>query len=105
MIDEVQCGLNHLTQKKILQIFESYHKIDKVILYGSRAKGNFKPGSDIDITMISSNMTLSELLRIENQIDDLLLPFKVDLSLYHLIDNPNVIDHIDRLGIVWFSRA
>jgi predicted nucleotidyltransferase len=51
-------------------------KIKKVLLYGSRAKGNYKNGSDINLTIDAKSMTLSELLQIENEIDDLFLPYK-----------------------------
>jgi uncharacterized protein len=44
-------------------------------------------------------MDTTELLKIENEIDDLLLPYKVDLSLFHQIDNPSLIEHIQRVGI------
>ena len=105
MIDEAICGLSFSTQEKMIQIFKRSPKIDEVILYGSRAKGNFKSGSDIDLTIKSSQMTLSELLKIENEIDDLLLPYKVDLSMFHQIDNQNLIDHIHRVGLVYYKAA
>lgn len=92
-------GLNHGTIKKIQEVFLKHPKIQKIILYGSRAKGNFKSGSDIDITLIAPKMSLSELLQIEHEIDDLMLPYKMDLSLFHQIDNPSLIDHINRIGI------
>lgn len=87
---------------KLRSVFEKQKKIEKVILYGSRAKGNFKPGSDIDLTVIAPTMTLPELLALENEIDDLLLPYKVDLSLYHTLDHPDLLEHIDRAGINFY---
>ena len=79
-------------------IFKQHH-IHKVILYGSRAKGNYRPGSDIDLCIDCTALGLSELLTIENQIDDLLLPWKVDLTLKHNIDNPDLLEHINRVGV------
>lgn len=92
-------GLPQETIFKIKNVLKKYFQIERVILYGSRAKGNYKTGSDIDLTLIAPQMTLTELLKIENEIDDLLLPYKVDLSLFHKIDNPDLIDHIQRVGI------
>jgi predicted nucleotidyltransferase len=99
-----QFGLSQEKIQKINSVFKSHPLIEKVVLYGSRAKGNYKPGSDIDLTISAPEMTLSELLKIENEIDDLLLPNKVDLSLIHKIDNQNLIDHIQRVGVVFYSK-
>ena len=92
-------GLSLETRTKIQSVLASYPEIQKVIIYGSRAKGTHRPGSDIDLTLVAPTLTLSDLLRIENQIDDLLLAYKVDLSLYHQIENPELIDHINRVGL------
>ena len=91
-------GLKPSDIEKLKSVFKKYDQIEKVIVYGSRAKANFKPGSDIDLTVIAPSMNLSVLLKIENEIDDLLLPYKVDLSLHHLIDHPDLLDHIKRVG-------
>jgi len=104
MIPIEKCGLTAETQKKLKNVFKDYPHIQKVLLYGSRAKGNFKPGSDIDITIIAPNSNLTELFKIENQIDDLLLPYKLDISLFHQIDNSNLIEHINRIGIELYSK-
>lgn len=92
-------GLTAETLKKITDIFKKYSAIEKVILYGSRAKGTFKNGSDIDLTLMAPTYTLTELFKIENELDDLMLPYKIDISLFHLLDNPELIDHIQRIGI------
>jgi predicted nucleotidyltransferase len=92
-------GLTQATIDSINKVFSKYPQIDQAILYGSRAKGNFREGSDIDISLKGKNLTLDDLLKIETLIDDLLLPYKVDLSIYHLIENPEFIDHINRIGV------
>ena len=91
-------GLDENTIRKINSVFKQYENIENVIIYGSRAKGNFKTGSDIDLTVESKTITLTELLKIENQLDDLLLPYKIDLSLFHQISNSDLIEHINRVG-------
>jgi uncharacterized protein len=83
--------------------FAQYPQIEQVILYGSRAKGNYKNGSDIDLTIIG-NLDFSTLLKLENQLDDLLLPYKIDLSLQHQIADPDLIAHIQRVGMVFFDQ-
>ncbi len=94
-------GLTQETINAINSIFNRYGQVEKVLIYGSRAMGNFRPGSDIDLTMVAPTLTMTELLAIENQLDDLLLPYKIDLSLHHQIDNESLLDHIRRVGRVF----
>ncbi len=95
-------GLPESAVAKLRAIFSEYPEIDRVILYGSRALGSCRTGSDIDLTLEAKGMNLSELLAIENRIDDLLLPWKVDLSLRHKIENPELLAHIDRVGVTFY---
>lgn len=78
--------------------------LDEAILYGSRAKGNYRPGSDIDLALKGPALSLTSLNQIANEIDDLLLPFKIDLSIYSQISNASLVEHIDRIGVVFYKR-
>lgn len=100
-----QFGLKPEVITQINQIFAEYPEISKVILYGSRAKGNYKNGSDIDLTLISDRLNHRQLLQIQNQIDDLLLPYSIDLSIFSSIDNLHLIEHINRVGITFYERT
>jgi uncharacterized protein len=100
-----QFGLKPEAIAQINQVFSTYPEISKAILYGSRAKGNYKNGSDIDLTLISDRLTHQQLLEIENQIDDLLLPYFIDLSIFRSIDNLSLIEHIDKLGVTFYERT
>lgn len=97
-------GLKQSTIKKINAIFTHYSAIEQVIVYGSRAKGTEQCGSDIDLTLVGHLLNYDQLIKIETELDDLLLPYKIDLSIYHQIDNSNLIAHIDRVGKVFFHR-
>ncbi|MBU3822506.1 restriction endonuclease subunit S [Flavobacteriaceae bacterium XHP0103] len=97
-------GLKPHTIQAIQNVFAKYSNIEKAILYGSRAKGNYRNGSDIDLTLVGKNLTLSEQFSIETELDDLLLPYKIDLSIYYKIENQDLIDHIDRVGIVFYEN-
>jgi predicted nucleotidyltransferase len=99
-----QFGLKPEQIDALSRCFAKYPAIEQVILYGSRAKGNFKDGSDIDLTIIDSDMTFSELLQLENMLDDLLLPYKIDLSLKRQISNAELVDHIERAGKLFYER-
>ncbi len=93
-------GLSDKTVLKINSVLLNFSEIQTAILYGSRAKGNFKPGSDIDLALMGHALDNS----IANDIDDLLLPYTVDLSIYKDIKNKDLLDHITRVGIVFYKR-
>ncbi len=97
-------GLKDVHINSIQSVFKKNSKILKVLLYGSRAKSSYKNGSDIDLTLIGSELDLSTLLKIENELDDLLLPYKIDLSVFHKIENPDLIKHIKLNGIVFYKK-
>jgi len=99
-----QFGLKQDTINQINQIFSTYPEISKAIIYGSRTKGNYKPGSDIDLTLVGDNINHHQLLEILNKIDDLLLPYFCDLSIFNSLNNPNLIEHIERVGITFYKR-
>lgn len=97
-------GLKQQTIQAIQGVFVKHPAVQKAILYGSRAKGNYRNGSDVDLTLVGEALTLTELLAIENELDDLLLPYKIDLSIYHKINNLDLIDHIERVGITFYIK-
>jgi predicted nucleotidyltransferase len=97
-------GLKEDTINKINSVFKKYEEIEKVILYGSRAKGNYQIGSDIDLTIIDNNLSFSRLMKIETELDDLLLPYKIDLSKLSDISNADLLEHIKRIGVVFFEK-
>lgn len=98
-------GLRDKIIQEINGIFSQYPQIDKAILYGSRAKGNYRNGSDIDLTLQGDELTLTTLFRIETELDDLMLPYKIDLSILHQIGNSDLVNHIERVGQVFYQRA
>jgi type I restriction enzyme S subunit len=97
-------GLNSSDIEKIQSVLNLYQEIEKAILFGSRAKGNYKPASDIDLTLVGKNLNLTIQQKIENELDDLLLPYKFDISIHHTITNKELLDHIKRVGKVLFQK-
>ena len=93
---------NHISA--INSVFKQYEDVEKAILYGSRAKGNFRNGSDIDLTLIGCDLDIKTLFKIDNDLDELLLPYKFDLSIFSKIENPDLIDHIKRIGIIFYKK-
>jgi len=97
-------GLSQATLNKLNSVFLQHKAISSVLVYGSRAKGNYRPGSDIDLTIKGDALEFAELMQIEDQIDDLFLPYTVDLSQYVQLSNTDLIEHIDRVGVVIYDR-
>jgi len=98
-------GLPPQVLERLNAVFRKRPQIDRVILYGSRAKGNFRTGSDIDLCLEADNMQIDDLLKLSGEIDDLLLPWKVDLALKHTIENPDLLAHIERVGMPVYERG
>lgn len=92
-------GLPQQASDTILAVLATHPAIARVVLYGSRALGRHRSGSDIDLCLEAPTMDLSELLLLGAELDDLLLPWQIDLQLRHLIQHPGLLDHIDRVGI------
>lgn len=97
-------GLKDIELQKLCKVFESNERIERVVLYGSRAKGNYKPFSDVDITLIGEELTHTDLNHLSLVIDDLLLPYQFDISIFHTLKNEALIDHIHRVGITIYER-
>lgn len=91
-------GLKEETIKAINDVFAQYPQIKKAVVFGSRAKGNYRDGSDIDICLFG-DIELSLLHRIEESLDELYLPYTVDLVVYDRIQNQDLREHIDRVGV------
>lgn len=87
------------------KLFLNYNSIEEVVIFGSRAKGNYKNGSDVDLAIMSQSIGIEEL----NAIDDALnensnLPYKFDIVHYEKIQTPELKEHIDRVGKRLFLR-
>ena len=98
-------GLSTDTIDKLKNLFRTRGRIHQVILYGSRAKGTHTTGSDIDLVLKGENLTLRDLLSLRVQLDELNLPYTIDLSLYTQIENADLLDHIHRVGIVIYQTT
>jgi len=98
-----QTGLSQDTIQALRRIFAQFKEIEQAILYGSRAKGTYRKGSDIDITLKGEAVSHRIMTQIEAAVDDLLLPYQVDLSALSRIDDRELLNHISRVGIVFYT--
>lgn len=97
-------GLSKNDIDSIKEVFEKYTQLEKVLIYGSRAMDTYKPASDIDITLIGKDIDSDVQQQIEFDLDDLLLPYKFDISILDQITNPEFLDHIERVGKEFYKR-
>lgn len=98
-------GLSEKSLQKIYDVFDRYPEIEEVILYGSRARDDYKNGSDIDLTLRGGNaLTHKVLSKISSDLDDQLLPYTIDLSIYENLRNQDMIEQIDRIGVTFYRK-
>ena len=99
-----QYGIPESDLDALLSELKKNTEIKEIILFGSRAKGTFSNGSDIDIALKGRKLKLNDILDAMSGIDKLLLPYKLDLIIYTRIKEPDLIEHIKRVGIILFKR-
>lgn len=97
-------GLPTETIMVMHKILAQHPAVEQAIIYGSRAKGTDHPGSDIDLTLVGKDLSFDDLLKIMQEFYESAIPYTVDLSMWDLIEDINVRNHIDRCGQVFFDR-
>ncbi len=97
-------GLDQKTIDKINSVFKKYPEIESVKIYGSRAKGNYREGSDIDITLQGTQVTDRTRAKVWHDIDDLNTPYLFDISVFHSLPPNSLVEHINRVGQIFYSK-
>ena len=98
-------GLDVDVIRDIRAVFSQFPHIQKVLIYGSRAKGNYRAGSDIDLSLIGKGMSLGNTIYpLMGKLDDLNLPYTFDVSIFKKLDNLDFIDHILRVGKIFYQK-
>lgn len=100
----MEFGLKDMEIKALRDVLASVPEVEEAIIYGSRARGTNRKSSDIDMTLKGDNLTYLQLALLDAKIDDLYLPYFVDLSLYSMIKNMDLIASIEREGKVLYSN-
>ena len=98
-------GLSESVIKELHDVFRRYSNIEKVLIFGSRAKGSYRTGSDIDLAIVGENIDYKQLLDIQCAIEDLELLYTIDLLNYQQKKGAPIGDHIDRGGQVFYEAA
>lgn len=97
-------GLAKSTLAEMQGVFAGYPQVEKVVIYGSRAEGNFRSGSDIDLTLMGTELDSTVLSRILVDLDDLNMPYMLDVSLFGQIGSDDLLHHIQRVGKVFYQK-
>ncbi len=98
-------GLSAETVTRIGSMLGSFPQVEKAVLYGSRAKGNYRKGSDIDLALIGAHLDWNVLGDVMEALDELSLPYKMDVSIFALLKHAALIEHIERVGVPLYERA
>lgn len=98
-------GLQDAVIEKIAAVLADYPSIKQATIFGSRAKGNFRSASDIDLALVGPGITLEILNKVSSRLDDLLIPVVFDLAIYDNIINQDLLDHIQRVGQVIYESG
>lgn len=97
-------GLSENVLRSICNVFRCFPNITQVLLFGSRAKGTYHEGSDIDLAIVGEGITFRQLLDMGAQIESLGLLYKVDLVDYGKNETKPIGEHIRRVGIPIYEK-
>ena len=98
----LEFGLPPATCHTIRRILADVPAVEKAVIFGSRAKGTYRPGSDIDLTLFGHGLNLDTLGHIATRLYESSIPYQVDLSLFDHIEHPGLREHIERAGQVFY---
>lgn len=98
-------GLSDRATDHLQTILLRHAEITRAILYGSRAMGREKPGSDIDLTLVGLGLNSRILVRVLAEVEESDIPYTVDLSIYKDIQDADVKVHIDRCGVIFYDSV
>ena len=98
-------GLSDTVIRELQDVFRRHANIEKVLIFGSRSKGNYRAGSDIDLAVVGKDIDYNLLLTIQCEIDDLEMLYSIDLLDYQKQKGTPIGAHIDRVGQVFYEVA
>lgn len=97
-------GLSESEIKALQNVLASFPEVEEAVIYGSRARGSYRISSDIDLTLKGTDLTYLQLALIDAKIDDLLMPYFVDISLYRMLKDNDLLGSINREGKTFYRK-
>ncbi|MGM0566098.1 MAG: nucleotidyltransferase family protein [Bacteroidota bacterium] len=101
---QTQYGLEKSDIRDIVSILKRNKKVQQIILFGSRVKNTYSNGSDIDIALKGDHLNTNDIINLSVDLDELDLPYKIDLVIYERIEEEALKEHINRVGVILFHR-
>lgn len=98
-------GLKDKYRQAIVKILADNPRVERAVLFGSRAMGTYTANSDVDIVLYGQELTLTDHGHLASLMSELTMPQQVDLVLYRTIDNPRLIEHINKYGLEWYKKT
>ncbi|HEV2832283.1 MAG TPA: nucleotidyltransferase domain-containing protein [Hanamia sp.] len=99
-------GLKEGDIKSIISILQQQPEVEEALIFGSRAKGNYKTGSDVDMAIKGDGINLKIITHISYLLnEETIMPYQFDVINYHSIRNAELIEHIDRAGISFYKKS
>ena len=102
-MDNEHFGLKDGDMETIIAVLKKYPQIEQALIFGSRAKGDYKHGSDVDLVLKGNVQDIVTQISFSLN-EDSLLPYKFDVVDYNSISNQNLVDHINRVGIIFYEK-
>ena len=96
-------GLTDRDIRTLFGIFHKYQEVKSVYLYGSRAKGTHKFGSDIDLAVMNKNISEKTIRAIKMELEESSLPYRVDLTNFPTLTHKALAEHIERVGVPFYT--
>ena len=98
-------GISIQSFERIQEVLADFDEVERVEIFGSRAKGNYKKGSDIDLAIYGRNLRPETALHLEAKLnEDTPIPYFVDVLAPRFLHDPELIDHIHRVGLPFYEK-
>ena len=97
-------GLKERHRKAVIDIIAANDRVERAVLFGSRATGTFRPASDVDVALFGDGLSMSDQVNLAAAIEELTIPQRVQLLLYGAIDSAEIRKHIETQGVEWYRR-
>ena len=97
-------GLKERHRQAVIDIIAANARVERAVLFGSRATGTFRPASDVDVALFGDRLSMSDQANLAAAIEDLTIPQRVHLLLYGTVDSAAICKHIETHGVEWYRR-
>ena len=98
-------GLQARDWESIEAILSQHPEVEEAIVFGSRAKGNYSTGSDVDIALKGETLDPRIISSIAYQLnEETNMPYRFDVVNYHTVQSESLLHHVDRVGIIVFQK-